>query len=59
MRGRKFNFLVMFSLTSSSSLLKVPNDNDDDHDYDDHDDDDDFDDMMEITLLPLMKPDYD
>ena len=47
----------MFSLPSSSSLLKVPNDNDDGDDYDD--DDDDFDDMMVITLLPLMTPDYD
>ena len=41
----------MFSLPSSSPLLKVPNDDDDD--------DDDFDDMMVITLLPLMTPDYD
>ena len=49
----------MFSLPSSSPLLKVPNDNDDDDDYDDDDDDDDFDDMMVITLLPLMTPDYD
>ena len=49
----------MFSLPSSSSLLKVPNDNDDDDDNDEDDDDEDFDDMMVITLLPLMTPHYD
>ena len=49
----------MFSLPSSLSLRKAPNDKDDDDDYDDDDDDDDFDDMMVITLLPLMTPDYD
>ena len=60
MKGRKFIFLVMFSLPSSSLLRKLPDDHDDDDDDDDVDDDndndvgEDHDDDDEIMMMMMM-----
>ena len=62
MKGRKFIFLVMFSLPSSSLLLKLPDDDDDDDGDDDVEDDndndndvgEDHDDDDEIMVMMMM-----
>ena len=62
MKGHKFIFLVMFSLPSSSLLLKLPDDDDDDDDDDDVEDDndndndvgEDHDDDDEIMMMMMM-----
>ena len=62
MKGHKFIFLVMFSLPSSSLLLKLPDDDDDDDGDDDVEDDndndndvgEDHDDDDEIMMMMMM-----